>query len=103
MPTDEKPSRNEDEYFAKQNLEIIQEMRRKLDAERKKAERTANSNKCPKCGADLKEQHAEHVKIDECTECGGIWLDKGELDQLQRVNRSRGQSAGVLSSLFRRG
>ena len=103
MPTDEKPSRNEDEYFAKQNLEIIQEMRRKLDAERKKAERTAHSNKCPKCGADLKEQHAEHVKIDECTECGGIWLDKGELDQLQRVNRSRGQSSGVLSSLFRRG
>jgi Zn ribbon nucleic-acid-binding protein len=103
MPTDEKPSRNEDEYFAKQNLEIIQEMRRKLDAERKKAERTAHSNKCPKCGADLKEQHAEHVKIDECTECGGIWLDKGELDQLQRVNRSRGQSAGVLSSIFRRG
>jgi Zn ribbon nucleic-acid-binding protein len=103
MPTDEKPSRNEDEYFAKQNLEIIQEMRRKLDAERKKAERTAHSNKCPKCGADLQEQHAEHVKIDECTECGGIWLDKGELDQLQRVNRSRGQSAGVLSSLFRRG
>jgi Zn ribbon nucleic-acid-binding protein len=103
MPTDEKPSRNEDEYFAKQNLEIIQEMRRKLDAERKKAERTAHSNKCPKCGADLQEQHAEHVKIDECTECGGIWLDKGELDQLQRVNRSRGQSAGVLSSIFRRG
>ena len=103
MPTDEKPSRNEDEYFARQNLEIIQEMRAKLDAERKKAERTANSNKCHKCGADLKEQHAEHVKIDECTECGGIWLDKGELDQLQRVNRSRGQSAGVLSSLFRRG
>jgi Zn ribbon nucleic-acid-binding protein len=103
MPTDEKPSRNEDEYFAKQNLEIIQEMRVKLDAERKKAERMAHSNKCPKCGADLKEQHAEHVKIDECTECGGIWLDKGELDQLQRVNRSRGQSAGVLSSLFRRG
>jgi ribosomal protein L37AE/L43A len=103
MPTDEKPSRNEDEYFARQNLEIIQEMRAKLDAERKKAERTAHSNKCPKCGADLKEQHAEHVKIDECTECGGIWLDKGELDQLQRVNRSRGQSAGVLSSLFRRG
>lgn len=102
MPTDEKPSRNEDEYFAKQNLEIIQEMRVKLDAERKKAERQTHSNKCPRDGADLKEQHAEHVKIDECPECGGIWLDKGELDQLQRVNRSRGQSTGVLSSIFRR-
>jgi ribosomal protein L37AE/L43A len=103
MPTDEKPSRNEDEYFGKQNLEIIHEMRVKLDAERKKAERKAHHNKCPRCGADLKERHAEHVRIDECTECGGIWLDKGELDQLARVNRARGVSGGVLGSLFRRG
>lgn len=103
MPMDEKPSKNEDEYFAKQNLEIIQEMRVRLDVERKQAERKAHHNKCPRCGADLKEQHVEQVKIDECPECGGIWLDKGELDQLRRVNRSRGVSAGVLSSIFRRG
>jgi len=45
---------------------------------------------------------AENVKIDECSDCGGIWLDKGELEQLQRVNRARGVSGGVLSSLFRR-
>ena len=102
MPTDEKPSRNEDEYFARQNLEQIQEMRKKLDADRKKAERSAHHNKCPRCGGDLVEQHAENVKIDECSDCGGIWLDKGELEQLQRVNRSRGVSGGVLSSLFRR-
>ncbi len=103
MPTDEKPSKNEDEYFARQNLEIIHEMRVKLDADRRKAERKAHQNKCPRCGADLTEKHAEHVKIDECAECGGIWLDKGELDQLRRVNRARGVSGGVLGSLFRRG
>jgi len=103
MPMDEKPSRNEDEYFAKQNLEKIHEMRVKLDAERKNAERQAHLNKCPRCGGDLKEQHAEHVKIDECSDCGGIWLDKGEFDQLQRVNKARGASGGVLSSIFRRG
>jgi hypothetical protein len=43
MPMDEKPSRNEDEYFAKQSLEIIHEMRMKLDAERKSAERKVSS------------------------------------------------------------
>jgi uncharacterized protein with PIN domain len=103
MPTDEKPSRNEDEYFARQNLEIIHEMRAKLDAERKKAERSAHLNKCPRCGGDLAEKHAEHVKIDECDDCGGIWLDKGELEQLRRVNKARGVSGGVLGSLFRKG
>ncbi|MFL5488188.1 MAG: zf-TFIIB domain-containing protein [Gemmatimonadaceae bacterium] len=101
MPTDEKPSRNEDEYFAKQNLEIIHEMRKKLDAERKQAERNAHQNKCPRCGCDLKERHADAVKLDECPECEGVWLDKGELDQLRRVNTARGVSGGVLGSLFR--
>jgi uncharacterized protein len=103
MPMDEKPSRNEDEYFAKQNAEIIREMRAKLDKERKKADRSAHHNKCPRCGADLKEQHVENVKIDECKDCGGVWLDHGELEQLARVNRARGVSGGVLSSLFKRG
>jgi uncharacterized protein len=103
MATDEKPSKNEDEYFGKKNLEIIHEMRMKLDAERKKDSRKAHHNKCPRCGADLKEHHAEQVKIDQCPECGGIWLDKGEIEQLRRVNRARGVSGGVLGSLFRRG
>ncbi len=100
---DEKPSRNEDEYFGKKNLEIIHEMRVKLDAERKTAERKAHERRCPRCGADLKEQHAEQVKIDECPDCGGLWLDKGELEHLRRVNSARGVSEGVLGSLFRRG
>ena len=103
MATDEKPSRNEDEYFGKLNLELLHEMRVKLDAERKQAERNAHHNKCPRCGGDLTETHAELVKIDECADCGGIWLDKGELEQLRRVNRSRGVSGGVLANLFRRG
>ena len=102
MPTDDKPSRNEHEYFGKRNLELIHEMRVKLDAERQQAERKSHHNKCPRCGCDLKETQAEMVKIDECAECGGIWLDKGELDQLRRVNTARGVSGGVLGSLFRR-
>jgi ribosomal protein L37AE/L43A len=106
MPTDEKPSKNEDEYFARQNAELIREMRAKLDADRKKAEaaeRSAHHNKCPRCGGGLKEQHVEDVKIDECQDCGGVWLDRGELDQLRRVNRARGVSGGVLGSIFKRG
>jgi len=103
MSIDEKPSRNEDEYFARQNLEKIQEMRRKLDADRLKAERSAHHGKCPRCGTDLSERHEENVKIDECGDCGGVWLDKGELEQLRLVNKARGVSGGVLGSLFRRG
>jgi hypothetical protein len=85
MPIDEKPSRNEDEYFTKQDLELIRARRRQLDDERSKKERSAHYMKCPKCGADLEEREHANVKIDVCPECGGTWLDAGELELLRHV------------------
>lgn len=38
--------------------------------------------KCPLCAIEM-DEHARHgVKIDHCSVCGGVWLDKGELDHL---------------------
>ena len=73
-PTQESPSRNEDEYFAKQDAELLKQMREKNDGERLSQERKAHFMKCPKCGADLKEETHEHVKVDICPECKGMWL-----------------------------
>jgi len=101
MPTDEKPSKNEEEYFARQNAEAIKAIRAKLDAERAKAKANQPRN-CPRDGTPLVEEHIEQVVLDRCPTCKGIWLDAGELEQLQQVNRSRGATGGVLSSLFRR-
>ena len=97
-PVNEKPSRNEDEYFARQDAELIKELRAKLDAERKQQERSAHYMKCPKDGADLQEREVESVKIDVCPECHGLWLDQGELDLLQRL--SKRPSSRVMQSLF---
>lgn len=99
MPTDEKPSRNEEEYFARQNAEAIKAMRARLDEERAKSKSSRN---CPKCAVALAEAEVENVKIDRCPQCNGVWLDAGELEQLQQVNRGRGVSGGVLGSLLRR-
>jgi uncharacterized protein len=93
---DEKPSRNEDEYFAKQDAELIKEMRSKLDKERLATERKAHFMKCPKCGADLKEEAHGHVKVDVCPECKGMWLDAGEMDLMRQVQKSGGAFKGVL-------
>ena len=54
MPIDEKPSRNEDEYFAKLDAQLIKAQRERLDHERRKSERAAHFMKCPKDGADLR-------------------------------------------------
>lgn len=88
----DQPSRNEDEYFAKQDAELIKEMRAKLDKEREQQERRAHYMKCPKCGADLAEKELGSVKVDVCAECGGMWLDAGEMELLRRVEQSGGGS-----------
>ncbi len=98
MSTDEKPSRNEDEYFVKRDAEFIQERRARLDEERKKQERTSHYNKCPRCGRDLTERDHKGAKVDECDSCGGMWLDKGELELVQELDS---HSPGFMHSLLR--
>ena len=78
----------EDEYFARENADLIKKQRAHLDEQRKAAERKAHFNKCPRCGNDLQEKEFHHVKIDICNECGGTWLDKGELQMLTHVERN---------------
>jgi hypothetical protein len=58
--SDSKPTRSEDEYFVKQDAELIKQQRARLDAERARAERQSHYMKCPKCGADLIETDFHH-------------------------------------------
>ena len=37
---------------------------------------------CPRCGIRLLQKEHNEVQIDECSKCGGIWLDQGELELL---------------------
>lgn len=90
--TNDHPTRNEDEYFAKQDAELIKQMRSKLDEEREAQERKAHYMKCPKCGGNLKEKEIGNVKVDVCSDCGGMWLDAGEMDLLRKVQQSGGSS-----------
>lgn len=96
---DNKPSRNEDEYFAKLDAELIKEQRAKLDEERAAQARTVNLMKCPKCGADLREESYHHVKIDVCPDCKGVWLDYGELDMVTKIDDN--SVSGFLRGLFK--
>lgn len=84
----DKPSKAEDEYFARQELERrkkwAQEQSTKMAAEEKEKLKQAHWMKCPKCGRDLKEIDLHGVKVDQCANCGGIFLDAGEIEQLAR-------------------
>jgi uncharacterized protein len=38
--------------------------------------------RCPVDGATLLMSDRQGIEIDYCTECRGVWLDRGELDRL---------------------
>ena len=37
---------------------------------------------CPKCAGEMRTYERNGVHIDQCAECRGIFLDRGELDRL---------------------
>ena len=94
-----KPSSNEEEYFLKLDAERIKEMRARLDAERAQVERKSHYMRCPKCGGTLKETNFEHIKVDVCPDCSGIWFDAGEVEMLGFVKSHN--TGNFLKGLFK--
>lgn len=37
---------------------------------------------CPKCRGEMRTYERNGVTVDQCTECRGIFLDRGELERL---------------------
>jgi Zn-finger nucleic acid-binding protein len=50
---------------------------------------------CPKCHGDMRVYERSGVTVDQCTECRGIFLDRGELEKLfeAETNWNNQQSA----------
>jgi uncharacterized protein len=40
---------------------------------------------CPVCQGAMRELNKEGVLIDVCTQCRGVWLDRGELEKLSNL------------------
>jgi len=43
---------------------------------------------CPKCGGPMRSYERNGVTVDQCTECRGIFLDRGELERLVDAENS---------------
>jgi uncharacterized protein len=43
---------------------------------------------CPKCASTMRTYSRNGITIDQCTACHGIFLDRGELEQLISAERS---------------
>jgi rubrerythrin len=102
MPEFEKPSKSEDEYFARKEMEQRKqraaEQSAKMAAEEKERVRKLHWMKCPKCGMDLTTIDFQGVKIDQCPSCNGTFLDAGEL---QEILKRGGGFFGKVASIFK--
>jgi uncharacterized protein len=90
-----KPSRStEEEYFFNLNKVLVDEQRKKLDAERGQVAKNESQGphwmKCPKCGGQLEEIDKFSIKIDKCTSCAGLFFDAGELELLLESQKPEG-------------
>jgi hypothetical protein len=98
----EKPSDNEEEYFARLEIErrrqIAGDRQAAIITEERERERALHLMRCPKCGMQLEEIAFDDVRIDKCFGCEGIWLDNGELDVLRKKEPG---FVGTLLNLFR--
>jgi len=87
-----KPSEQEEEYFARKEFErkkkIEEEKHKKLGDEEKRKLKDIHYMRCPKCGMELIEIDYKGIKIDECSECEGIWLDAGELETVSKLEKT---------------
>lgn len=92
MPDYEKPSRAEDEYFARQELDRRKEWAKtrasEMKTEEKEKLKQLHHMKCPKCGMDLTSIEFRGIKLDRCPSCGGTWFDAGEVEQLLEPHNS---------------
>ena len=84
----DKPSRNEDEYFAREDAELMRKQRERAQAAATEAERKTHYMKCPKDGYDLTSSEFHGVQIETCPRCGGMWLDAGELEAVAHEDQS---------------
>ncbi len=94
MSDPKKPSSAEDEYFAREEIKRKEQAKIKKGHEEREKLKRLHWMRCPKCGSELKEISFRDVSIDRCAGCGGVFLDRGELEQLA------GQEGNILKSVL---
>lgn len=66
-------------------------------------EERGNIAVCPRCRGHIDTKSLWDIKVDLCNDCGGIWLDKGELKEVQdkyRFEQNQNKLIELLKSVL---
>jgi hypothetical protein len=95
-----KASTTEDEYFVREDAEKKRKLALQVKKETEAAELTRLKElhfmRCPKCGLGLQEVKYQGIDVDVCFACGGVFLDRGELEAITTHEKS-GVVAAILN------
>ena len=72
----QKQQAEENRYFAEEDRRKLEKLRSQSEAE------GVRLGACPRDGSPLTQREHHGVAVDDCPRCGGLWLDKGELEIL---------------------
>ena len=84
----------EDIYFAAKDQELIEKLKARV-AKVDNPEAETLRPLCPKCRGNLESYTFMGYLLDRCSNCGGVWLDKDEVESIL-ARLSRGPLASLL-------
>jgi uncharacterized protein len=107
MAVDTKGMTQEEEWFAREEIEKKRKLALKqadeMEKKKKDEAKALHHMKCPKCGMDLQTLTKGKVEIDTCFNCKGIWLDHGELEEiLSSGGDQRGSWTKAVLGIFKK-
>lgn len=80
---------NEDRWIKERELRVQKEREReeaiqKIEDEKERV-KALHWMRCPKCGNEMETINHHNVLIDKCSQCEGLYFDKGEFDTLLQM------------------
>jgi len=99
-----KPSRNEQEYFHRDEFRQRMQLARQREAQREEEERKrwldSHRNHCPKCGSRLQPVETGGARADQCPQCLGVWLDHETFDRLTHPEEKNAYLTGMFREVL---
>ncbi|MGD2067676.1 MAG: zf-TFIIB domain-containing protein [Gemmatimonadota bacterium] len=93
--------RNEDAYFAREEVERRMQRARErqaaLDQEEKERLRTLHHDRCPECGSPLERVRMAEGEVRQCATCLGVFM---EHDLFARLTHPESEERGYLANLL---
>ena len=80
----------ENEYFRRQEEELVKKLREKLAAEQAEV----SALHCPKCHGKFVESDFEGITVEICDQCHSVWLDSDDLVKIAHHEEHKGSWFG---------